>query len=148
MPSRSFQLRPARPGDHDLLWQLKQQTMRPYVEKTWHRWIDEEQKEWFTRNFLPEKAQIIVVDGRDAGRLEITRSSRELRLGTIEISPEFQSRGVGAAVVRALQTEAKSASLPLRLQVLKANPRARQLYESLEFRTVGETTTHHLMSWP
>ena len=122
--------------------------MRTYVKKTWHRWIDEEQKEWFARNFLPEKAQVLVVDGRDAGRLEVIRNSGEMTLATIEISPECQSRGIGAAVVRALQTEAKSASLPLRLQVLKTNPRARQLYQRLEFRTVGETATHHLMSWP
>jgi ribosomal protein S18 acetylase RimI-like enzyme len=122
--------------------------MRIYVEKTWHRWIDDEQREWFTRNFLPERAQVIVAEGRDAGRLEVIRGPGELILATIEISPEFQSRGIGAAVVRDLQAEAKSASLPLRLQVLKANPRARQLYLRLAFRTVGETATHHLMSWP
>lgn len=122
--------------------------MRTYVEKTWHRWIDEEQKEWFARNFLPEKTQIIVVEGRDAGRLEVIRGSEELMLATIEISPEFQGRGIGAAIVRALQTEAASTSLPFRLQVLKVNPRARQLYQRLEFRIVGETVTHHLMVWP
>jgi ribosomal protein S18 acetylase RimI-like enzyme len=122
--------------------------MRFYVEKTWHRWVDEEQKEWFSRNFLPEKTQIIVVHGHDAGRLDVVRNSGELMLATLEISPEFQSRGIGAAVVRALQTDGKFASLALRLQVLKANPRARQLYQRLDFRTIGETATHHLMSWP
>ena len=147
LPS-AYQLRPACPADHAFLWHLKQQTMRTYVEKTWHRWIEDEQKEWFARNFLPEKAQIIVVDGRDAGRLEVIRRPGELILATIEISPEFQSRGIGGTVIRDLQTEAKSGSLPLRLQVLKANPRARLLYRRLEFRTIGETTTHHLMSWP
>ena len=148
MTPSAYQLRPACPADHAFLWHLKQQAMRIYVEKTWHRWIDEEQKEWFARNFFPEKTEVIVVDGRDAGRLEVVRSSKELILATIEISPEFQSRGIGAALVRDLQTEAKSASLPLRLQVLKANPRARQLYQRLDFRTIGETYTHHLMSWP
>jgi ribosomal protein S18 acetylase RimI-like enzyme len=148
MSPSAYRLRPARPADHAFLWRLKQDTMRTYVEKTWHRWIDGEQKEWFARNFLPEKTQIIVVEGRDAGRLEVIRSAKELMLATIEISPEFQSRGIGAAVVGNLQTEAESASLPLRLQVLKANPRALQLYQRLEFRIVGETATHHLMAWP
>ncbi len=148
MSPPAYQLRPACPADHAFLWLLKQQTMRPYVEKTWHRWIDDEQKEWFARNFVPEKTQVIVVDGHDAGRVEVIRSSGDLTLATIEISGEFQRRGIGAAVVRDLQTEAKSASRTLRLQVLKANPRARKLYQRLEFRTVGETATHHLMSWP
>ncbi len=148
MSPPAYQLRPACFADHAFFWLLKQQTMRAYVEKTWHRWIDDEQKEWFARNFLPEKTQVILVDGCDAGRLEVIRSAREHTLATIEISPEFQSRGIGAAVVRALQTEAKSASLPLRLQVLKANPRGRQFYQRLEFRPIGETATHHLMSWP
>ena len=148
MPPPSFQLRNARPEDHDFLWQLKRQTMRSYVEKTWNRWNDAEQKDWFSRYFAPEAAQIIVVDGRSAGRLEVTRSPQEMTLGTIEVSPEFQSQGVGAAVITSLQTEAKSAAVPLRLQVLKANPRARQLYQRLGFTTTGENATHHLMAWP
>ena len=148
MRRRSFELRNARPEDHEFLWQLKRQTMRTYVEKTWKRWNDAEQKDWFSLHFIPEAAQIIIVDGRPAGRLEVTHDSREMTLRTIEISPEFQSKGVGAAVIGSLQIEAKSASVPLRLQVLKANPRARQLYERLGFTTTGETATHHLMAWP
>lgn len=147
MPPLSYHLRNARSEDGDFLWQLKQQTMRRYVELTWGRWDAAEQKTWFLRNFRADDAQIIVVDGKDAGRLEVIRKPGEIFLGTIEILPEFQSRGIGSAVVTDLKAEAKSAGLALRLQVLKANPRAHELYRNLGFGATGETSTHHLMSW-
>jgi ribosomal protein S18 acetylase RimI-like enzyme len=140
-------LRIARPEDFEFLWLLKQQTMRSYVEQTWGQWNADEQKNWFSRHFSPDEVRIIVADGRDAGRLEVTRSPDEMVLGTIEILPEFQSRGIGSALIASLQAEAKSAGVRLRLQVLKANPRALRLYESLGFVSMGETATHYLMSW-
>jgi ribosomal protein S18 acetylase RimI-like enzyme len=147
MPTLSFQLRPARADDHDFLWLLKQQTMRLYVEQTWGRWNDAEQKAWFSLKFLPEAVCIIVTGGRDAGRVEVTRNAEGIVLGTIEILPEFQGLGIGTAVIASLQTEARSTNLPLRLQVLKANPRAYRFYTRLGFKPLGETATHHLMSW-
>ena len=121
--------------------------MRAYVEQTWGQWNESEQKIWFSKKFSPEAACIIVVGGQDAGRLEVGRTPTEWVLGTIEILPEFQGKGIGSAVIAGLQTEARGARLPLRLQVLKTNPRARQLYVSLGFRPKGETITHYLMSW-
>jgi len=41
---------------------------------------------------------------------------------------------------------AKALGKPLRLQVLRANDRARALYERLGFRLIGETENHLLMT--
>jgi RimJ/RimL family protein N-acetyltransferase len=41
--------------------------------------------------------------------------------------------------------EARQLGLPLRLQVMKVNPRARTFYERLGFIHTGETDTHILM---
>lgn len=43
--------------------------------------------------------------------------------------------------------EARALRVPVRLRVLKVNPRARAFYERLGFVCAGETETHDLMEW-
>ena len=141
MPPRPYTLRPVTEDDYAWLWALKQQTMRPYVEQTWGVWDDGVQEIFFRQGFFPEKLQIIVAGGRDAGLLQVDRPGHEIFLQRIELAPEQQRRGLGAAVVADLAAEARAARLPLRLQVLKVNP-AMRLYARLGLRIVGETATH------
>jgi len=141
MPLPPYALRPVTEDDYAWLWELKQRTMRAYVEQTWGTWDDGVQDIFFRQGFFPEKLRIIVVGGRDAGLLEVDRPGHEIFLLRIEIAPEFQNRGLGSAVLGDLAAEARAARLPLRLQVLKVNP-ARRLYSRLGLRAVGETATH------
>ncbi len=120
--------------------------MKAYVEQTWGRWDDTNQAERFRQNFQPDHVQVIVVDGHDAGLLHIERTPEEIFLVNIQISPEFQNRGLGTEVMHALLGEARTSQLPLRLQVLKVNP-ARRLYERIGFAVAVETDTHYQMRW-
>jgi hypothetical protein len=43
--------------------------------------------------------------------------------------------------------EARALGVPLRLRVLKVNPRAYSLYQRLGMFRSGESATHHLMEW-
>ncbi len=61
-------------------------------------------------------------------------------LANIEILPDYQGRGLGAAIIHGIIAEADAHHLPVRLQVLKINP-ARRLYERLGFVITGETET-------
>jgi ribosomal protein S18 acetylase RimI-like enzyme len=141
MPPPIYCFRPATEEDFSWLWELKKQTMRPYVEQTWGPWDDGVQDIFFRQGFFPEKLQIVRVNDRDAGLLEVERDGRGIFLSRIEIAPEFQGRGLGTAIVRDLADEARRQRVPLQLQVLKVNP-ARRLYERLGLRVVGETSTH------
>jgi ribosomal protein S18 acetylase RimI-like enzyme len=137
----SYTLRPVTEDDFGWLWTLKRRTMRTYVEQTWGVWDDGVQDIYFRQGFTPSKLRIIVVDGRDAGRLEVERLDRELFLCGIELAPEFQHKGIGTAVIHDLAAEARASRVPLRLQVLKVNP-AQKLYQRLGFQIVEETPTH------
>ena len=141
MTARPYTLRPVTENDYAWLWALKQQTMRIHVERTWGVWDEGVQEIFFRQGFFPEQLRIIVAEGRDAGLLQVDRPGHEIFLQRIELAPEFQGRGLGAAVVQALTAEARAARLPLRLQVLKVNP-AQRLYARLGLRIVGETATH------
>ncbi len=59
--------------------------------------------------------------------------------------PEYQSKGIGRECMLRVIEEARRLGLPVRLRVLKVNPRALAFYERLGFARTGETETHHLM---
>jgi GNAT superfamily N-acetyltransferase len=141
----SYQLRPARREDADFLWSLRRDVMRTVVEKTWGAWDDVQQRKFFDRGFNPGECSIIVVDGRDSGRIDLSSSRNDIFVGIVEILPALQRQGIGSAVMRGLMDEARKAQLPVRLQVLKANPDAKRLYLRLGFKEAGETKTHDLL---
>lgn len=144
-PPLPFSLRAATNDDYDWLWNVKRLTMRPYVEQTWGTWDDSAQERFFRRHFNPHTLQVIVVTGRDAGLLDLEREPDSLFLANIQLHPDFQNRGLGAAVMRTVMETARTLRLPLRLQVLKANQRALGFYARLGFHTYQETLTHYLM---
>ena len=140
-------LRPATAADYQWLWELKRATMRPYVELTWGTWDDPTQEEFFREKFSSETVQIISVDGRDAGLLNIERAADEIFLANLQIHPSFQKRGIGSAVLRELLDSAEMLGLSVRLQVLRVNTDAARLYARFGFTLYSETPTHLLMRW-
>ena len=85
--------------------------------------------------------EIIIIDAVKAGFWNVVENDEDILLSSVRLLPEFQNRGVGTELIDELL---KSASKPIRLQVLKVNP-ARNLYLRLGFKVVGETETHYKM---
>jgi ribosomal protein S18 acetylase RimI-like enzyme len=143
----TYGLRPITINDFPWLWALKLSTMKAYVEQTWGRWDDREQKHYFYESIRATEARVITIPvSGNAGLLDLRRRGSELFLQRIEIKAEFQRLGIGTAILRDIQAESRSVKKPVRLQVLRVNP-ARQLYLRLGFVEEGETETHALMSW-
>jgi ribosomal protein S18 acetylase RimI-like enzyme len=139
-------LRPALPSDRDFLYELSEATMREYVEAVWG-WDDRVQSAMFDDRFRPEAWLVVQVGGRDVGVLVVEERDQELYVARIEISPEWQGRGIGSAVIRSLMDEAAASGKELRLDVLHANGRARRLYERLGFDALAESKTRTSMRW-
>ena len=83
------------------------------------------------------EAQVVEVDGQPVGLWKLWRQPEVWWILQVQLMPEAQGRGIGAALVRALQAEARAAGMPLKLKVLKNNP-ALRLYRRLGFAIVGE----------
>jgi GNAT superfamily N-acetyltransferase len=90
--------------------------------------------------------QIVLCAGEPAGRLIVERRDREIRCIELALLPAHRNLGAGTFLVRQLQSEAKRASKPLRLQVIRFN-RAVSLFERLGFVRTSETGTHFQMEW-
>ncbi len=84
-----------------------------------------------------DEAQVVEVDGEPAGLWKLWRRHDAWWILQVQLMPEHQNRGIGAALIRGLQAEAREAGMPLKLKVLKTNP-ALRLYERLGFVVVGD----------
>lgn len=141
-----FQLVPATAADHDWLFNLHREAMGPYVEAIWG-WDDTVQMSFFERFIAAGNVWVIKQDEISIGVVQWHDQGDTLFLSQIEVAPAHQGRGIGAAVIRELQDQARRTAQPLRLQVLHINTRAKALYDQLGFVVNGHTETHILMAW-
>lgn len=138
-------LRAAIESDRSFCWELHVATLRDYVQATWGRWDEAEQRKRFGAWFAPAMLRIIQADGERVGFVKIDEDDGHVRLLSIAIAPARQRAGLGSAVI--MQVIDVATPRPVWLQVLKVNP-AKALYERLGFVVIGETATHWRMRHP
>jgi len=129
-------LRAVTPQDRGFLFTLHRTTMRDVIEATWG-WDDEWQEMDFTRRLVSCEVHIIEIGGYPAGGLWLEWKSDMLYLRELQLSPEFQGRGFGTAILRQVIDQATQRGLPTVLSVVEANRRAKQLYERIGFEVVA-----------
>ena len=83
----------------------------------------------------------MVVDGHAIGYLGVSERESAVFIDQVEITPKYQGRGIGTALINDLLARGR----PVELGVLKMNGDARRLYERLGFRVTGETERHYHM---
>jgi ribosomal protein S18 acetylase RimI-like enzyme len=127
-------LRPATADDTEFFFTLHKESLGPYVDQIWG-WDDDEQRAYMTGDFDADRVRVIVVDGVDAGRLDVEERDDEVFLALIELAPEHQGRGIGSRLVRELVDGADGKRVTL--SVLGVNERAHQLYRRLGFTEVS-----------
>lgn len=90
---------------------------------------------------------IVEVEGQRAGRLFLLHADAELRIVDIAFLPVFRNRGLGSALLAAVQEQARGLGVSkASIYVEQTNP-ALRLYERLGFRRVDTHGIYHLMEW-
>ena len=135
-----LEFRQATAIDLDFLDEMHTACMKEHVVKV-YPW----NPELFRQTFNPKLIQIILVNKVEVGMLQISKRNGELYLGNFLVTPAFQNRGIGTAVLKKVLDRGKLLELPIKLKVLKKN-RAKNLYERLGFTVTGKTDTHYIMS--
>jgi len=136
-----FELQPATAADRDRLYALHRAAMRDVVDRTWG-WDEPWQRAHFNARFDPAAFSLILAGGREIGALCVQERAGELYVADVQIAPEEQGRGIGTAVMQGVIARAKTLGWAVTLQVLRANVRARRLYERLGFYATGEVDVH------
>jgi|GEM_PF-124845 len=135
-----FELRQATDDDFDLLYQIKNDSIRPYVEQIWG-WDEQVQKDFLKRETPIEQVKLILVDGAMAGLVQLTENEQGIFIGSLFLTSPFQSRGIGSAILEQAFQSGKN----VRLEVLKINPRAIQFYQNAGMEIEGEDELKYKM---
>jgi GNAT superfamily N-acetyltransferase len=143
-PMNDVVLREAGPADSEFAYRTKKAAFREYVEKVWG-WDEEVQRRFHEQGFRWRNCRIINVASTDVGTMNVVTTPDGVTVNQIFVLPEHQGRGIGRKCMLLVMEEARQLGLPVRLRVLKVNPRAEAFYERLGFRRTAETDTHVLM---
>jgi GNAT superfamily N-acetyltransferase len=142
----NINLRPISNNDFEFIYKVTEITMRTYVELTWKKWDDEQQRTLIYDSINASADQIIQLDGQDVGCFAVERHPTHLQLTKLYLLPQFQRRGIGTFLLQQLIAEAKQRQLPLRLRVLAINP-ARQFYQQQGFVVREQTKERWVMEY-
>jgi GNAT superfamily N-acetyltransferase len=139
-------VRRALPGDRDFAFRARKAAFHQYVEKT-GGWNEDAERQLHNKRFQAQVFRVIGVAGVDVGVVALEKSHDSLKLNQLFILPEYQGKGIGRFSMSVVMDEARELGLPIRLRVLKVNPRARSFYERLGFKAVGESDAHDHLAW-
>ena len=104
--------------DVDALVALRIEAMRESLERI-GRFDPVRVRERFLRGFEPSATRHIVLNDERVGFVVVKDQSEHLLLNHLYIHPDFQSRGVGAFVLREVCREAAQCRLPIRVGALR-----------------------------
>jgi len=139
-------LRRASGDDSEFAFGMRKVAFRVYVDKS-GGWDDRKERLRHERNFAIYDYRVIRFRSVDCGIITLDLTDECLKLNQIFIAPAHQGQGVGERCMSILFDEARRLGVPIRLRVMKVNPRARALYARLGFAIVDETETHTIMQW-
>jgi ribosomal protein S18 acetylase RimI-like enzyme len=131
--------------DYDFIYGVARTTMHDYVARIWG-WDEAFQSARFQEMFIADEWQLVTVDKRQAGCLNVQFRPLEIFLANIYLLPDYQRRGIGSSIIRNLLQIGVETGLPIRLNVLTSNHDAYRLYVRLGFHVVEESSDKRLMS--
>jgi ribosomal protein S18 acetylase RimI-like enzyme len=105
------------------------------------------QKQHYIEYFPNSLHEIILFDGKRAGRLWTARYETEIAGIDLAILPEYRNQKIGSKLLLDLFTEASASNRVFNIHVLKSNINALRLYQRLNCQFTGETPTHFKMQW-
>ncbi len=143
-----YKIRFATPDDHDFIYALKAESVRPYVEKIWG-WDEDFQRNDFDGDFADmEQFNVIEIDGNPIGFVQYYFEYPYFEVVELHLLPECRGKGIGSDILRNLQKVCVVRDRRIRLGCFKENHRAKALYQRLNFMQTGETETHYILEYP
>jgi len=140
-----FRLRSAERDDCPLMLALYLEGAQKHLSKI-GRWDEERLVGLFRNGYKLDQMQIICVDNRDAGFIQVIEYLDRLYLRQIHLIDGFRGRGIGSKLIEAQLKRAAILVKPMTLEVLHGNP-AKQLYLRLGFKVTGQDPDKEHMIW-
>lgn len=142
-----YKIRTATPDDHDLIYTLKSQSVRPYVEKIWGWDVRYQQKDFDSDFSQMEQFKVIEIMGKFIGFVQCYLEHSCYHVVEVHLLPEYRGKGIGSDILKALQGICIAQDRKIQIGCFKENGRAKNLYEKLGFIQIGETETHYILEY-
>lgn len=101
----------------------------------------------YRQRFPGSERRLVEIGGETVALVWVWRSDEQVRLLDIIVAAPTRNAGIGTELMRLLQSEAATASLPLRHMVAVTNAGAIRFYERLGFAVAADAGSHVLMEW-
>jgi len=105
------------------------------------------QKQHYESKFQNSSHDLIIFDGKTIGRFWTARNESEIVGVDLAIMPEYRNLKIGTFIMQNVFAEAAQTNRVFNFHVLKTNVKALRLYERLNCKFTGETSTHFKMQW-
>ena len=105
------------------------------------------QKNHYDSYYDKASHDIVLYDGRQAGRYMVDSEGSEIIGVDLSLLPEFRSLGIGTVLLKGSFADAAATGRPFVFHVIKDNEKAIALYKRLGCKFTGETEMHYKMSW-
>lgn len=143
----NYIIRPATPDDHDLIYGLKAESVRPYVEKIWG-WDELFQRNDFDRDFsVIDHFSVIESDGEFIGFIQCYAEQFYMDVAEIHLISHYRGKGIGSDILLKLKNDCMVQHRKMRIGCFKDNCRAKSLYQKLGFVQTEESDTHYILEW-
>jgi N-acetylglutamate synthase-like GNAT family acetyltransferase len=134
--------RQAQQSDLGYLMQLRKATMGEHLIAAGLNLSDQQHLERISEFFTD--SSIITMNKKPIGLIKLGVLTDKLHIRQLQISPQFQGKGVGGKVLTLVKEKAKKLHLPLTLNVLLANP-VISLYLRNGFTVTGQNQLEYQM---
>jgi len=146
-------LRPVTPDDDEFLVTLygstrtEELSLLPWTEDqrdAFVRWQFAAQQEHYAKHYPTANHDVIMIDGRQVGRLYVARLEQEIRIVDITVLPADRNAGTGSYLIKQLLDEADLTGRVTRIYVEEFNP-SLSLFKRLDFSSIQQDGFHLLL---
>ena len=133
--------------DFEILYKIKKEGLKWYVEKFYGEWNEEFQIQCFKDFIEKEKENISIITCENEVIGIFTNSideNDESVIGLFCIDKKYRGKGIGTQILQKQLQEDKNNGKNTILRVFKENP-ARFLYQKVGFEIYEETKSHYKM---
>lgn len=137
---------PATENDRGFYRHVHHLAYRPDIEKMFG-WDEALQDKFADKDFDTRNPTLVYFNKNKVGVIGWLERENDIWFGPVFILPEFQGQGIGTLILKHFMTEAEHRKIPLSLQTLAVNERAKKWYETLGFHTIEKSAIHWQMQY-